>query len=193
MWPSLSIVQTCASRRVINPDCIAVSSPRFRYCTQTHGEFSLQVQQFRNPSRHYFAILNVFVDDRLYTTNTDDSSVEISRTFILQTSKMSRSTQRMLSGVKLIHGPRSCGSLSPMSRPSLIALEHLNSSSPTRALIAELISQKQKKTVFLKRLPKVRNNPRWVWKITIDTTLCNGRRYLSFTLGRRAKTTLRCS
>lgn len=33
---------------------------------ETGGEFLLEIQQFRNPSSHYYAIFNVFADHRLY-------------------------------------------------------------------------------------------------------------------------------
>lgn len=46
---------------------------QFRYYIEreTRGEYLLQVQQFRNPSRRYLKIWKVLVDDRLYTTNTN--------------------------------------------------------------------------------------------------------------------------
>lgn len=75
------------------------------------------------------------------------SSIKMSRTVILRSSKIGCSTSRMLPGVMLVRDRRSCLILDGLRR-SLNILAHLNSSF-TQALITELISQSQKNILFL--------------------------------------------
>lgn len=75
------------------------------------------------------------------------SSIKMSRTVILRSSKIGCSTSRMLPGVMLVRDRRSCLILDGLRR-SLNILAHLNSSF-TQALITDLISQTQKNILFL--------------------------------------------
>lgn len=96
-----------------------VSKPRKSFI---HVNFCSKFNSLGNPSRRYFAILKVFMDDRLYTTNTEAD--------VVWCDAGSRSTimRLILYGFAII----------------LESFGPFKQSSPTQALTTELISQTQK-------------------------------------------------